>query len=168
MPDLFNFWLSGIKVSEFTIATTTQCYNPIAGKWADEILNKLEIPRKIFTDIVSPGTIIENLLSSVAKETGLNIMPVVAPAAHDTGSAIAAVPLSDKKSIYLSSGTWSLMGIEVEKPVINEKALLYNFTNEGGVENTFRLLKNITGLWLVQECRRIWAKTGEGDYSYPK
>ena len=165
IPDLLNYWLSGRMVSEFSIATTTQCYDPRAGDWAWEMLEKLGIPTGIFGEVVPPGTVLGPLSDDVAEETGLAGVPVVAPATHDTGSAVAAVPMDPENAIYLSSGTWSLMGIEVKEPVINERMLAYNLTNEGGVEGTFRLLKNIMGLWLVQECRRQWQHEGE-EYSY--
>ncbi|HSR31826.1 MAG TPA: rhamnulokinase family protein [Anaerolineae bacterium] len=165
MPDLFNFWLSGRKANEFTIATTTQCYNPRTGGWARELLARLDIPSHIFGEIVPPGTVLGSLRAAVAEETGSRRIPVVASAAHDTASAVAAVPATGSDYIYLSSGTWSLMGIESKDPIINQVSLAYNLTNEGGVENTFRFLKNIMGLWLVQECRREWARAGES-YSY--
>jgi rhamnulokinase len=165
MPDLFNFWLTGRKAHEFTIATTTQCYDPRAGKWARAMLAELGIPDHIFGEIIPPASVLDTLRPSVAGETGSQRIPVVAPATHDTGSAVAAVPAEDNDYIYLSSGTWSLMGVEVMEPIISEKSLAYNLTNEGGVGGTFRLLKNIMGLWLVQECRREWARSGQ-DYSY--
>lgn len=165
MPDLFNFWLTGRKASEFTIATTTQCYDPRADDWARNMLEELGIPGAIFGDIVAPGTVLGTLRPSVMDETGCKPIAVVAPATHDTGAAVAAVPAVGEDYIYLSSGTWSLMGIEVTEPVISEQSLAYNFTNEGGVEGTFRLLKNIMGLWPVQECRREWRRAGQG-YSY--
>ena len=165
MPDLFNFWLSGRKANEFTIATTSQCYDPRAGDWAREMLERLGIPARILGQIVPPGTVLGTLLPSVAEETGCGPIPVVASACHDTASAVAAVPTVSRDYIYLSSGTWSLMGVEVTEPVITGQSLTHNFTNEGGVGDTFRLLKNITGLWLVQECRREWSRAGES-YSY--
>jgi rhamnulokinase len=165
VPDLLNFWLTGRKVSEFSIATTTQCYDPRAGDWAYGMLEKLGIPAHIFGEIVPPGTVLGPLLDSVCAETGLPPVPVIAPATHDTGSAVAAVPMDPQHAIYLSSGTWSLMGVEVTEPVINEQMLTYNLTNEGGVGGTFRLLKNIMGLWLVQECRREWQRSGV-DHDY--
>ena len=161
IPDLLNYWLTGRKVSEFSIATTSQCYDPRAGDWAYDILEKLGIPTHIFGEIVPPGTVLGTLLPEVAAETGCPAVPVIAPATHDTGSAVAAVPMDPENAIYLSSGTWSLMGVESKKPVINATMLEYNLTNEGGVENTFRLLKNIMGLWLVQECRREWSRQGD-------
>jgi rhamnulokinase len=166
MPDLFNFWLTGRKANEFTIATTSQCYDPRADDWAGEMLEKLGIPAHIFgPTIVPPGTVLGPLRPSVCEEVGCQAVSVVAPATHDTGSAVAAVPATGEDYIYISSGTWSLMGVEVKEPVITAQSLAYNFTNEGGVNDTFRLLKNIMGLWLVQECRREWARAGE-PYSY--
>jgi rhamnulokinase len=165
MPDLFNFWLSGRKASEFTIATTSQCYNPLTGTWASDMLEALGIPSHIFGPIVPPGTLLDGLRPSVAEETGASAIPVIASACHDTASAVAAVPATGSDYIYLSSGTWSLMGVEVTEPIITRQSLELDFTNEGGVEGTFRFLKNIMGLWLVQECRREWARSGKS-YSY--
>jgi len=173
MPDLFNYWLTGRKVCEFSIATTTQCYDPRKGDWAIPLLERLGIPTHIFPEIVPPGTVLGELLPSVAEEFGVSGLPVIAPACHDTGCAVAAVPaegpvLSPAEGsdfAYISSGTWSLMGAELPEPVINEQSLTFDFTNEGGVGGTFRFLKNIAGLWLVQECRRTWARQGE-EFSY--
>ena len=165
MPDLFNFWLSGHKANEFTISTTTQCYDPRAGDWAREMLARLGIPVRIFGEIIPPGTVLGPLHSSVATETGCTGVSVVASAAHDTASAVAAVPTLEDDFIYLSSGTWSLLGVEVSHPIITSKSLSHDFTNEGGVNDTYRFLKNIMGLWLVQECRREWNRGGE-TYSY--
>jgi rhamnulokinase len=165
MPDLFNFWLSGRKVNEFTIATTSQCYDPRAGDWTRDMLETLGIPPHIFGEIVAPGTVLGDLRASVCEEAGSPAIAVVASAGHDTASAVAAVPTATADHIYLSSGTWSLMGVENEEPVITKQSLAYDFTNEGGVNGTFRLLKNIMGLWLVQECRREWARAGTS-YSY--
>lgn len=161
MADLFNFWLTGRKACEFTIATTSQCFDPRAGDWARDMLAKLEIPTRVFGEVVRPGTILGPVQPSVIGEIDASPIPVVATAAHDTASAVAAVPATGGDHIFLSSGTWSLMGVEVSEPIINEQSLGYNFTNEGGVGGTFRLLKNILGLWLVQECRREWVARGE-------
>ena len=161
IPDLFNFWLTGKKVCEFTNATTTQFYDPRRKSWSKEICDTLGLPSEILPEIVQPGTQLGTLLPSVAAETGLLEIPVIAPACHDTGSAVAAVPSQGEDWAYISSGTWSLMGIEIPEPIITNQALALNFTNEGGVENTFRFLKNIMGLWLVQECRRTWAQVGD-------
>ncbi len=166
MPDLFNFWLTGRKVSEFTIATTTQCYDPRAGDWATGMLDALDIPTRLFQAIVAPGTVLGPLRAEIVDETGAPPLQVVAPAAHDTASAVAAMPVTgDEDVIYISSGTWSLMGVEIDKPIINAESLEAGLTNEGGVGGTFRFLKNITGLWLVQECRRAWAQQGDA-YTY--
>lgn len=164
IPDLLNYWLCGVQVNEFTNATTTQCFNPRTNTWAVDLLDRLAIPSNIFGEVVPPGTRLDNLSSSLTQTLGIDPLPVIAPATHDTGSAVAATPLQGD-AIYLSSGTWSLMGVEVPQPIINAHSLAYNFTNEGGVNGTFRLLKNIMGLWLVQECRRAWTAQGH-DYAY--
>jgi rhamnulokinase len=165
IPDLFNYWLSGRAVCEFTNATTTQFYDPRAGGWAVSVLEKLGIPTHFLPEVVPPGTVLGGLLPSVGDETGLGTVPVVAPACHDTGSAVAAVPASEADYAYVSSGTWSLVGVEVQEPVITAESLANNFTNEGGAGGTFRLLKNVQALWLLQECRRAWAEQGQ-DLSY--
>ncbi len=166
MPDLFNFWLTGRKVCEFSNATTTQLYDPRAKAWARPLFEKLDLPFAIMPEIVPPGTVLGELRPAVREETGAGPVPVIAPACHDTGSAVAAVP-AEKGSrwAYLSSGTWSLMGMEVAEPIIGATSLRYNFTNEGGVAGTFRFLKNIMGLWLVQESRRTWERAGQ-TYGY--
>ena len=161
ISDLFNFWLTGRKVCEFTNATTTQFYDPRKKDWSTEICTALSLPSEILPGVVPPGTQLGALLPSVAAGTGLSEIPVIAPACHDTGSAVAAVPAQKDNWAYISSGTWSLMGIEVPEPIVTDQALALNFTNEGGVEDTFRFLKNIMGLWLVQECRRTWAQAGD-------
>lgn len=161
MPDLFHYWLSGEQVAEYTIASTTQMLLARERAWATDLLARLDLPASILPTIVQPGTVIGSLLAQVAEETGIPAgAPVVASAAHDTGSAVAAIPGLDDHSVYLSSGTWSLMGIEVRQPIINAKMLDLNFTNEGGVDGTIRLLKNISGLWLLQESRRQWEREG--------
>ncbi len=166
MPDLFNFWFTGRKCCEFTDATTTQAYDPRKQGWALDLIERLGLPRRIFPEIVPAGTVIGSLRPEVREETGVGAVPVIAPAQHDTGSAVAAVPAGgDRPWAFLSSGTWSLMGMEVDRPIITEQSLRYNFTNEGGVSGTFRFLKNIMGLWLVQESRRTWERAGR-TYSY--
>ncbi len=169
MPDLFNYWLTGHKVCEYTDASTSQCYNPRRGTWAMPLLGKFGLPTHIFPAIVQPGTELGQLRSSVTAELGLSQnISVIAPGCHDTASAVAAVPVGEVDEgsyAYISSGTWSLVGVETTSPVINAQSLTYNFTNEGGVQNTIRLLKNVAGLWLVQECRRTWAQQGQ-DLSY--
>jgi rhamnulokinase len=156
IPDLFNYWMSGMVTCEFTIATTTQCFNPISRFWALPLLESLGIPTHIFPSICQPGTRLGKLLPAIASEMGAGSISVIAPACHDTGSAVVAVPAKNADFVWLSSGTWSILGAEVWEPALGPKALEYNFTNEGGVFGTWRLSKNIMGLWLVQECKREW------------
>lgn len=156
IPDLFNYWLSGAIFCEFTNATTTQCFDPVRRAWALPLLEKLDIPTRILPPICEPGTALSSLRPEIAVKTGAGLIPVIAPACHDTGSAVVAVPAEGGDFAWLSSGTWSIMGAEVNEPCLNAKALEYNFTNEGGVFGTWRLSKNIMGLWLVQECKREW------------
>jgi rhamnulokinase len=158
IPDLLNYWLSGTLVSEYTNATTTQFLDATSRNWATGLLGQLDLPSRLLQPIVKPGTVIGALKSDVsAARAGT---PIVAPACHDTGSAFAAVSASSK-SAFLSSGTWSLLGAEMPAPVITPKARDLNFTNEGGVCDTIRLLKNISGLWLLQSCRRAWSASGQ-------
>jgi rhamnulokinase len=152
-PDLLNYWLTGAKVCEFTNATTTQMLDPRTGTWAFEMLDRLGIPTKILPEVVLPGT-------QLGSYHGI---PVIAPACHDTGSAVAAVPAQTPNYAYISSGTWSLVGIESPEAVINEATAQANFTNEGGINKTYRLLKNVMGLWILQQCRGAWS---DHDYSY--
>jgi rhamnulokinase len=161
IPDLFNYWLTGRKACEFTDATTTQFYDPARRDWSRALFERLSLPARILPEVVPPGTPLGPLLGPVADETGARGVTVIAPACHDTGSAVAAVPASGEDCAYISSGTWSLMGAEVREPVLTDAALSHNFTNEGGVAGTFRFLKNIMGLWLVQECRRAWEREGD-------
>ena len=166
MPDLFHFWFTGRKCCEFTNATTTQAYNPRTGGWALELIEAFGLPPAIFPEVVPPGTVLGALRADLQDELRVGTVPVITPATHDTGSAVAAVPVTgDRGWAFLSSGTWSLMGMEVDAPIITEQSLAYNFTNEGGVAGTYRFLKNIMGLWLVQECRRTWQHEGK-EYSY--
>ena len=161
IPDLFNFWLTGRKACEFTIATTTQCYNPLTGDWARPMLEQLGIPSHIFPAIVQPGTLLGDLAPGVAESLGMQPIPVIASACHDTACAVAAVPARGPDFAWISSGTWSIVGVDVPQPVMTPQAREYNLTNEGGVGATFRLSRNVMGLWLVQECRRTWASQGE-------
>ncbi len=168
VPDFIHWCLCGSRVTEFTIATTTQCLNPLTRKWAADLLRKFALPVKIFPEIVPPGTKLGRLLPSVAQRTGLGNVQVVAPPSHDTASAVAGVPTAGTgKSnwAYISSGTWSLMGVEVRKASLSPRTLALNLTNEGGVDGTYRLLKNIMGLWLVQQCKRSFDMRGKS-YSY--
>ncbi len=164
IPDLLSYLLTGKRVTEFTIATTSQLYNPVKGGWEAELFTALGVPQALMQEVVPPGTVIGELRPTICQETGLPPVPVIATASHDTGAAVAAAPGEGTDWAYISSGTWSLVGFESDRPVITQQALDFNLTNEGGVGNTFRVLKNVTGLWLVQECRRAW--TRERVYSY--
>ncbi|WP_431804502.1 rhamnulokinase [Halobacillus andaensis] len=164
IPDLLRYFLTGEKKSEFTNATTTQLFNPKTQEWDHELLDVLELPAHLFQEVVKPGTVIGHLSREVCKELDVPPIPVVAVGEHDTASAVAGVPALDESFAYLSCGTWSLMGTEVSTPVMDEQALRWNFTNEGGVQDTFRLLKNIMGLWILEECRRMWKTEGDADY----
>lgn len=169
VPDLFNYLFTGQRKIEFSIASTSQMLDMSSGKWATGLMDELGLPWRILPELVPSGTVIGTLRPEVAKECGVGAVPVIAPAMHDTASAVAAVPVEGAGDVpdwcYISSGTWSLMGVELSQPIINEKTLRYNYTNEGGVGGTIRLLKNIMGLWLVQECRRQWLKDGR-EYTY--
>lgn len=167
MPDLFNFWFTGRKVSEFSIATTTQCFDPNKNAWSDAILSSLNIPRRLFPDIVLPGTDLGIMADWISERIGFTGSHVIAPACHDTGSAVAAVPAETENYVWISSGTWSIMGINHPGPVITQQSLDYNFTNEGAIGNSYRFSKNIMGLWLLQESRRIWRSQG-AEYSYDR
>lgn len=161
IPDLFNYWLSGEIANEFTNATTTQCFDPRRRDWSTPVLAAMNIPAHLFGSIIESGTPLGTLLPHIAKETGAGTVQIVVPACHDTGSAVVAIPAQNQDFAWISSGTWSIMGAEVREPQVGEKALEYNFTNEGGVFGTWRLSKNIMGLWLVQECKRTWADQDE-------
>lgn len=153
-PDLLHFWLSGKKVAEVTIASTTQMMDPYRRSWDAALMSSLGLPTGLFPEPVEPGTVLGPVLDSI----GLNGAKVILPAAHDTGSAVAAVPASgDSGWAYISSGTWSLVGVESPKPVITDETAKQNLTNEAGIKGTTRLLKNVMGLWILQECRRAWA-----------
>jgi len=166
MPDLFHWMLTGIRRSELTFATTSQLFNPVAGKWAPEIVSALGISPGLLQDIVRPGTVLGPLSAETRAATGLPSIQVAAVGTHDTASAVAAAPGEGDDWAYLSSGTWSLLGLELPAPVITRESRALNFTNEGGVDGTTRFLKNIMGLWLIQECRRTWAR--DRDYTYPE
>jgi rhamnulokinase len=165
IPDLLHYWLCGASTSEFTNATTTQCFDPHTGGWAADLLERLDVPTRLLPDVVQPGTRLAPLSHGVAEETRLRDAEVVAVATHDTGSAVAAVPFRQRGSVFISAGTWSLVGLEIQAPVISDASFAANLTNEGGVDGTFRLLRNVTGLWLIHECRRVWAQEGH-EYSF--
>ena len=149
-------------MNEFTNATTTQLYNPVSGQWDGELLAHIGVSDQLFGDAVMPGTRVGQLRSSISGELGISSIPVIAVAEHDTGSAVVAVPATDRSFAYLSCGTWSLMGTEIDHPAITSESLALNFTNEGGAGGTFRLLKNIMGLWILQESMREWERKGKG------
>ncbi len=159
IPDLFNYWLTGNAVCEFSNATTTQMVDPLERAWAVGLMQRLELPAHLPAPIVEPGSIIGTLLPDIAGHSCLAGTTVIAPACHDTGSAVAAISARDGTA-FLSSGTWSLLGTELDSPVITPEALRLNFTNEGGVNGTTRLLKNVMGLWMLQGCRQSWTAQG--------
>jgi len=165
MPDLFNFFLTGEKVSEYSIASTSQLLNAEKKRWEKTIFDKLSLPFEIMPKVIQSGSIIGKLLPEISNETGLSSVDVIAPACHDTGSAVIAVPAKNDNWAYLSSGTWSLFGIEVDKPIISEDTLKHNFTNEGGAENKIRFLRNAAGLWLLQRCQFSWQQEKK-NYKY--
>ena len=169
IPDWLHFKMCGARAGEFTNATTTQFFHPTKKAWSVDLLAKLSLPTAMLPEIVQPGTKLGRVLPGLCGRTGLHPgVEVIAPATHDTGSAVAGLPCTAEgggTQAYISSGTWSLLGVELQKPDLSERAFALNLTNEGGVDGTYRLLKNIMGLWLVQECRRSFVKRGStGDY----
>ena len=164
IPDLFHYWLTGNAVCEFTNATTTQMVNPQKRTWSRKLMEQLDLPTGLPAEIVEPGTIVGTLCESVARSVALRGTPVIAPASHDTGSAVAAVAARDGVA-FLSSGTWSLVGTELDSPLITNESMKLNFTNEGGVCGTTRFLKNVMGLWMLQCCRHSWTAQGR-NYDY--
>ena len=166
IPDLFHWLLSSVASNERTNASTTQCFDPQTGDWAFPLLERLGLPRRIFGPISEPGTVLGPLRPDVAAETGLTGVRVVLPGTHDTASAVAAVPADEPPSprpdwCYVSLGTWALVGAELDRPLVTPECLARNFTNEGGIGGTTRLLKNVCGLWLVQQCRAAWQRAGQ-------
>ena len=157
VPDALSWMLTGEEVCEYTIASTSQLLDPRSKELDEKLLGSLGLTRQLFGKMVQPGTVIGTLTEEVQKMTGLGAVPVIAVAGHDTGSAVAAVPAKDEHFAYLSSGTWSLMGIETQEAIINDLSYERNFTNEGGIEGTTRFLKNICGMWLYERCRKEWA-----------
>lgn len=167
MPDILNYLLSGVQKTEFSFATTSQLFNPVNKVWESRIFKALGIDERIMPDVGNPGNFIGNLKPGVAKAAAVDPFPLMSVCSHDTGSAIVAIPAEGENWAYISSGTWSLMGIESRSPIINEKSFEYNFTNEGGAEATYRFLKNIMGLWLLQQCKKSWSATGRS-VDYPE
>jgi rhamnulokinase len=165
IPDLLHYWLCGSRTAEYTNATTTQCLDAATGEWAGDLLDRLEIPRDLLPQIVAPATPLGSVTAEVADATGLAGVTVVAAATHDTAAAVAGVPFLGPGAAFLSVGTWSLVGLESERPFITDDTFGANLTNEGGVAGTYRVLRNVTGLWLLHECRRAWALAGH-DHSY--
>ncbi len=165
IPDLLSYWLCGVKVQERTFASTSQLYNPNTEDWDRDLIAALGLPDHIFKSISDPGKALGALRPEVASRTGFEDLNVVLVAGHDTASAVAAVPSQASIPAYLSSGTWSLMGLELSEPVINDETFEDSFTNEIGIGNTVRFLRNICGLWLIQESRRYWQESGR-DYRY--
>jgi rhamnulokinase len=170
IPDFLNWCLSGRRVAEFTNATTTQFFHPVLRTWSVELLKKLGLPTKFLPEVVSPGTRLGKMRATVAERAGIGRIPVIAPATHDTGSAVVGVPAVGREQgtwAYLSSGTWSLIGVEIDQAALSPSVLKYNLTNEGGVDGTYRLLKNIAGLWLLQQSRKAFEAKGFA-YNYAK
>jgi rhamnulokinase len=169
MPDFIHWALSNSRVAEFTIASTSQCLNPLSRNWAVPLLKKFGLPARLFPKVVPPGTTLGKIRPGVAEKTGVGSINIVAPPSHDTASAVAGVPTANTGKpnwAYLSSGTWSLMGVEVQKASMSPRTLELNLTNEGGLDGTYRLLKNIMGLWLVQQCKSSFDARGlKSDYA---
>lgn len=167
LPDALSYLMTGNMVCEYTILSTSQFLNPYDKKIDEELLTAAGVSRDKFPEVVMPGHVVGTLTDDLARETGLGKVKVVAVAGHDTGSAVAAVPAATRNFAYLSSGTWSLIGIEAYEPIIGEESFKENYTNEGGIDGTIRFLKNVTGMWLLEQCRVRWKEQGK-DYSYPE
>jgi rhamnulokinase len=167
MPDALSYMLTGKEICEYTIASTSQILNPRTAKLEVPLLEAAGVSAEIFPEVEMPGKVIGTLTDTLAAETGIGKVDVVAVAGHDTASAVAAVPAENERFAYLSSGTWSLMGIETKQPIISEESFRHNFTNEGGVEGTTRFLKNICGMWILEQCRKEWEREGK-NYTYPQ
>lgn len=166
IPDLLAYWLTGRRAVERSIASTSQLVDSTTGNWAWPVIDALGLPRKMFGEIVAPGTVLGPIRDAVANFIGKAGIPVVASASHDTASAVAGIPMRDGQKLWLSSGTWSIMGVETNTPVTTPEALARGFSNELGVNQSVRFLKNIAGLWLIQECKRQWELDGESiDYA---
>nr|WP_255437465.1 rhamnulokinase family protein [Thalassobacillus sp. CUG 92003] len=158
IPDLLRYFLTGEKQTEFTNATTTQLINVTTKTWDEEILSSIGVPRQIFQPVIPPGTHVGTLQAEVAKELNVPAFSVTTVAEHDTASAVVAVPTKEEDFAYISSGTWSLLGTEIKVPIVNDESMAINFTNEGGYKDTYRFIKNIMGLWIIQQCKAFWEK----------
>jgi sugar (pentulose or hexulose) kinase len=166
IPDLLAYWLTGVMANERTLASTSQLFDPATDDWAWPVIDALGLPRKIFGNIVAPGTILGPIRTEIADYIGMENIPVIASASHDTASAVAGIPMSQGDNLWLSSGTWSIMGLETPVPITTQAAFDAGFCNELGHSGTVRFLKNISGLWLIQECKRQWAIDGDDlDYA---
>lgn len=167
MPDLLGYWLTGRAAVERTVASTSQLLDPRSGDWAHEVIAALGLPAGIFGEIIAPGTVLGPLRAEISRFTGVPAIPVIASASHDTASAVAGIPMTgEDDQLWLSSGTWSIMGLETRQPITSDEAFQLGFSNELGVAGTVRFLKNIAGLWLIQECKRQWALDGDDlDYA---
>ena len=165
IPDLINYFLTGELHSEYTLSTISQLYHYGNGDWDFRLMERLGIPKHLFSSIIKPGESCGNLLPSICQELHIHSIPFITVGAHDTASAIVAIPQEQEQFIYISSGTWSIVGTETEKPIINERAFRYNFSNEGGVGGKIRLLKNVMGMWILQEVQRSFAILGR-KYSF--
>ena len=161
MPDLLAYFLTGRKGTEYTVASTSELINPYTRDWDIPLMEKLGLPTGFLGAVKLPGTVRGTLLPDIAKECGVDEIPVIAIGGHDTASAVAAVPAREKDFAYISSGTWSLLGAEIDKPLCAESVMNANYTNEGGVDGSIRLLKNIMGLWIIQECKREWDRRSD-------
>lgn len=161
IPDLLAYWLCGVQAVERTIASTSQLLDAGTGDWAWGVIETLGLPKRIFGKVVAPGTVLGPIRKEVARQIGMDGIPVVASASHDTASAVAGIPMEGDDALWLSSGTWSIMGLERKEPIRTPEAFTARCCNELGVENSVRFLKNIAGLWLIQECKRQWALDGE-------
>ncbi|MFT3992322.1 MAG: rhamnulokinase family protein [Luteolibacter sp.] len=160
VPDLLAYWLCGEKAVERTVASTAQLLDPATGDWSWPVIDALGLPRRIFGKIVAPGTVLGPIRPEVAAVVGIAGIPVVASASHDTASAVAGIPMQDAESLWLSCGTWSIMGLETKSPILSDEAFAARCCNELGVDDTVRFLKNISGLWIIQECKRYWNAKG--------
>ncbi len=156
MPDLINYFFTGEKKTEYSIAATSQLLHPVQKQWNKDLFDAVGVPVKLMQDVIQQGCVSGNVDKGICSQAGLGFIPSISVASHDTASAIAAIPAEDEHWAYLSSGTWSLIGLELKQPVINKESAELNFTNEGGVDGTYLFLKNIVGLWLLQQCKNVW------------